>query len=77
MPRSKLHAACWSCGRRGICDDARTLEQFHRFLENSGLAAELRLPSGNRYRLGCERYQSKRNLKPARRPTGQLPIRDD
>lgn len=62
MPDSKVQAVCGTCAWKRDCSDLATLEQLRGFIENSGLAAEMALASGKRYRLGCERYR------PARRP---------
>ena len=77
MPLSKVQAVCGSCRWQANCKDASTLERLRRFLENSGLAAELMLASGKRYRLGCERYTRTSQQRAPWRPRQQLVVSND
>ena len=77
MSSSKVQAVCGSCRWQANCKDAPTLERLRRFLENSGLAAELMLASGKRYRLGCERYSGISQRRAPRRPRQQLVVSND
>ena len=77
MGSPRVQAVCGSCRRQNTCPDAATLEQLHRFLENSRLAAEFSLADATRYRLGCERYAPARRRKAQGRPPLRLVVADE